>query len=66
MHWTEPLISFFLSVCLSVSVSVKQMVLEQLRSQFFADFHEILHAAQKWSRFVAYCLRDKPEVVCRF
>jgi len=67
MHWIDPLISFFrLSVCLSVCVSVNRSVLDRLRPQFFTDFHKNLHAAQKCGRFVAYCLRDKPEVVCRY
>jgi len=49
MHWIDPVISFFrLSVC----VSVNKSVLERLRPQFFTDFHEILHAAQKCGRFV--------------
>jgi len=53
MHWIDPLISFFrLSVC----VFVNRSVVERLRQQFFTDFHEILHAAQKCGRFVAYCL----------
>jgi len=52
-HWIDPLISFFrLSVC----VSVNRSVVERLRPQFFTDFHEILHAAQKCGRFVAYYL----------
>jgi len=38
----------------------------RLRPQFFTDFHEILHAVQKCGRFIAYCLSDKPEVVCGF
>jgi len=29
-----------------------------LRSQFFTDFHQILHAAQKCFRINAYCLRQ--------
>ena len=58
---------FRLSVCLSVSLCVcEQMVLERLRPQLHTDFHEILHAAQKCRCFVAYCLSDKPEVVCQF
>ena len=40
----------------SVCVSVHRSVVERLRPQFFTDFHEILHAAQKCGRFVAYCL----------
>jgi len=43
---------FFPSVC----VSVNRSVIEQLCPQFFTDFHEILHAAQKSGRFIAYCL----------
>jgi len=38
----------------SVWVFVNRSVLERLRPQFFTDFHEILHAAQKCGRFVAY------------
>ena len=57
MHWIDPLISFFcLSVSQSVCVSVNRSVVERLRPQFFTDFHEILRAAQKCGRFVAYCL----------
>ena len=60
----------FFSVCHSVSQYVCQRTdrlhVERLRPQFFTDFHEILHAAQKCGRFIAYCLRRKPEVVCRF
>ena len=67
MHWIDPLISFFRrSVSQSVCVSVNRSVVERLRPQFFTDFHEILPAAQKCGRFVAYCLSEKPEVVCRF
>jgi len=63
MHWIDPQISFFrLSVCVFVNRSVD----ERLRPQFFTDFHEILHAAQKCRRIIAYCLWDKPEVVCQF
>jgi len=62
MHWIDPQISFFPSVCLCVS---EQMVLERLRPKFFTDFHEILHAAQKCGRINAYYLWDKPEVVGR-
>jgi len=40
---------------LSVCVSVNRLVVERLRPQFFTDFHEISHAAQKCGRFVAYC-----------
>ena len=53
MHWIDPLISFFRQ---SVCVFVNRSVVERLRQQFFTDFHEILHAAQKCGRFVAYCL----------
>ena len=48
----RPSNQFFPSVC----VSVNRSVVERLRPQFFTDFHEILHAAQKSGRFVAYCL----------
>jgi len=37
-----------------------------LRPQFFTDFDQILHAAHKCGRINAYCLSDKPEVLCRF
>jgi len=50
MHWIDN--QFFPSVCVSVNSSV----VERLRPQFFTDFHEILHAAQKSGPFVAYCL----------
>ena len=58
MHnWIDPLISFFPTICLSVSLCVcEQMALERLRPQFVTAFHEILHAAQKCGHFVAYCL----------
>ena len=49
-HRIDPVIIFF--VCLFVNRSV----VEQLRPQFFNDFHEILHAAQKYGRFDAHCL----------
>jgi len=55
----RPTNQFFPPVRLSVSQSVcvcEQMVVERLRPQFFADFHEILYAAQKCGLFVAYCL----------
>ena len=58
----RPSNQFFPSVC----VFVNRSVVERLRPQFFTDFHEILRASQKSGRFVAYCLWDKPEVVCRF
>jgi len=50
----------------SVSMFVNRSVVERLRPQFFTDFHQILHAAQKCGRINAYCLWDKAEVVCRF
>jgi len=54
VHWIDPLISFFrLSVC---GVFVNRSVVERLRPHFFTDFHEILHAAQKCGRLIAYCL----------
>ena len=54
MHLIDPvgLVRFFPSVC----VFVNRSVLERLRPQFFTDFHQILHAAQKCGRFDAYCL----------
>ena len=52
-HWIDPLISFFRRL---VCVFVNRSVVERLRPQFLTDFHEILHAAQKCGRFVAYCL----------
>ena len=55
MHLDRPSNQFF-SVCQSVCVSVNRSVVERLRPQFFTDFHEILHAAQKSGRFVVYCL----------
>ena len=51
MHWIDPLISFF-----RLSVFVNRSVVERLPPQFFTDFHEILRAAQKSGRIVAYCL----------
>ena len=57
------LFCFRLSV--SQSVFVNRSVVERLRPQFFTDFHEILHAAQKCGRIVAGCLWEKLEVVCR-
>ena len=55
-----------ISAVLRLCVSVNRSVLKRLRPQFFADFHEILRAVQKCGRFIAYCLWDKPEVVCWF
>ena len=56
MHLDRPSNQFFrLSVSQSVCVFVDRSVVERLRQQFFTDFHEILHAAQKCGRFVAYC-----------
>ena len=52
----RPSNQFFPSVSQSVCVFVNRSVVERLRPQFFTDFHEILHAAQKCGRFVAYCL----------
>ena len=48
----RPSNQFFPSVC----VFVNRSVVERLRPQFFTDYHEILHAAQKCGRFVDYCL----------
>ena len=36
----------YLITLVSVRVSVHRSVVEQLRPQFFTDFHQILHAAQ--------------------
>ena len=55
---------FCLSVC--VCVYVHRSVVERLHPQFFTDFHQILHAAQKFGCFKRYCLWDKPEVDDRF
>jgi len=55
-----------LSFCQSVCLWTDRLSIERLRTHFFTDFHQILHAAQKCGRFDAYCLWDKPEVVCRF
>jgi len=54
MPWIDN--QFFPSVSQSVCVFVNRSVVERLRQQFFTDFDEILHAAQKCGRFVAYCL----------
>ena len=43
--------SFCMSVCLIVNRSAT--VVERLRGQFFADFHQILHAGPKSGRFDA-------------
>jgi len=61
VHWIDPRsiehsYACYFSVCQSVCVSVNRSVVERLRPQFFTDFHESLHAAQKCGRFVAYCL----------
>ena len=53
-------------VSVRVCVSVHRSVVERLRLQFFTDFHQILHAAQKCGCFERYCFSDKPEVVYRF
>ena len=63
MHLADYLITL-VSVC--VCVSVHRSVVERLRPQFFTDFHEILHAAQKCGFFERYCFWNKPEVVYRF
>ena len=67
MHLIDYLITL-VSVCLSLCVclSVHRSVVERLRPQFFTDFHQILHAAQKFGCFKRYCSWDKPEVDCRF
>jgi len=38
-------------VCVCVCVSVHRSVVERLRPQFFTNFHQILHAAQKCGCF---------------
>ena len=43
-------------------MSVHRSVVERLRPQFFTDFHQISHAAQKCGCFERYCFWDKPEV----
>ena len=53
-------------VTVRVCVSVHRSVVERLRPQFFTDFHQILHAAQKCGCFERYCFWNKPEVVYRF
>jgi len=45
MHLTDYLITL-VSVC---------VIVERLRPQFFTDFHQILHAAQKLGCFEGYC-----------
>ena len=63
MHLIDYLITLvFVRVC----VSVHRSVVERLRPQFFTDFHQILHAAQKCGCFEGYCLWEKPEVDYRF
>ena len=61
MHLTDYLITL-----VSVCESVHRSVVERLRPQFFTDFHQILHAAQKCGCFERYCFLDKPEVDYRF
>jgi len=60
MHWIDPQISFFRrSVCVSVNRSVVERSVNRhtdTSTNFFTDFHEILHTAQKCGHFVAYCL----------
>ena len=53
-------------VSVRVCVSVHRSVVERLRPQFFTDFHQISHAAQKCGCFERYCFWNKPEVVYRF
>jgi len=53
-------------VSVRVCVSVHRSVVERLRPQFFTDFHQILHAAQKFGCFERCCFWDKPEVDYRF
>jgi len=64
MHWIDPQISF--SVGQSVRLLKDRLSNDYVHNKFFTNFHEILHAAQKCGRFVAYCLWDKPEVVYQF
>jgi len=45
-----------------VRISPDRSFVERLSSQFFTDFHQILHVSWKCGRFDAYCLWDKPEV----
>jgi len=65
MHLADYLITL-VSVRVCVCVSVHQSVVERLRPQFFTDFHQILHAAQKCGCIERYCFWNKPEVVYRF
>ena len=60
------LVSVRVCVCVCVRVSVHRSVVERLRPQFFTDFHQILHAAQKCGCFERCCFWNKPEVVYRF
>ena len=46
----------YLITLVSVCVSVHRSVVERLRPQFFTDFHQISHAAQKCGCFERYCL----------
>jgi len=57
---------FFSSVSLFVCLCVCEQICSRSLTSTITDFHKILHAAQKCGRLVAYCLRDKPEVVCRY
>ena len=65
MHLADYLITL-VSVRVCVCLSVHRSVVERLRPQFFTDFHQILHAAQKCGCFAGYCFWDKPEVDYRF
>jgi len=58
MRLTDYLITLF-----SVRVCVcPPIVVERVRPQFFTDFHQILHAAQKCGCFERCCFWDRPEV----
>jgi len=61
MHLADYLITL-VSVCPCVCVSVHRSVVERLRPQFFTDFHQILHPAQKCGCFERRCFWDEPEV----
>jgi len=60
MHLTDYLITL-VSVCLCVYVCPPIGCRTILRPQFFTDFHQILHAAQKFRCFEGYCFWDKPK-----
>ena len=47
-------------------MSANRSVVEQLRPEFFADFHQIVHVARKCGRFHVWCFWGKVEELSDF